>query len=748
MAFSNCCSGLQQHTLAPPAGDVAGIGWERLEGTPPPPGQPPKGRVYFTYCGQRLAPYLEDVAGGMWPVVHIQKKNTKIHANFGCRLFAYAEGQAHRNAADLCMDLSEEISANFEALPFAMASDSDNDAGTSVASDSGSHGPPCRIAAVVTAQQQYNSDASCHYKVELSYENLVVSGPNAHPPLIADDESDDEDDEDIPREDHYALLVKAWETKVFPTIRRRFRNEAERKSGLDQIKGALQLGMVDIARQTVEFLYEENGGIPRDLYLPTIEDIKDEANKFTIDKVRKGLTVGIRCPEGNNTCSSTGGTALPKFAIRGMLKTFGLHGVVLDVDSANELVQVETYLRSEGVLVRYWYPIEMLERPPAGSRRAAANGLVSLDSSNIQIHRELLRCESSLARLYCRMALLNIFAPKSPHTFTRLFHIPAVRDITLEHLQLLSNQLLAPPLPDGRISSNSILLAQSVLHELQGKSCSSTELFYQGNAQTISEWLTVAISRALHQGEDSLLELTKQICCFLQAESLQSCTPPSFEEATTASVATTLSSNTSISIQKRSPSDTAEHTRYRRRTLSLKDGEGRTHEVVDVHEEEQQTITVQVEVKRERVEEEEEEPDVSLTHAAQEMVSPPDEPVPETPVSQQTLPGDPADPPETAPRPDTGTTSRATDPAQHTPDPPRPDGDRLPETQSRESLDEEVAATTDIYFYAEGRYWVYSPVLRRKLSSYSIPPEERSWMYSSLHYGSEPQTVSDGESDT
>lgn len=54
--------------------------------------------------------------------------------------------------------------------------------------------------------------------------------------------------------------------------------------------------MVDIARQTVEFLYEENGGIPRDLYLPTIEDIKDEANKFTIDKVRKGK-------KGNNIIS-------------------------------------------------------------------------------------------------------------------------------------------------------------------------------------------------------------------------------------------------------------------------------------------------------------------------------------------------------------------------------------------------------------------------------------------------------------
>lgn len=149
--------------------------------------------------------------------------------------------------------------------------------------------------------------------------------------------------------------------------------------------------MVDIARQTVEFLYEENGGIPRDLYLPTIEDIKDEANKFTIDKVRKGmsctsvwgvsefcqaclslhrplgpaalaaplpatqpqlhlagacglqhpfflvpgLTVVTRCPDSNNVAPNPVGTALPKFAIRGMLKTFGLHGVVLDVDSAS-----------------------------------------------------------------------------------------------------------------------------------------------------------------------------------------------------------------------------------------------------------------------------------------------------------------------------------------------------------------------------------------------------------------------------
>lgn len=49
------------------------------------------------------------------------------------------------------------------------------------------------------ADIEYNSDLSCHYKVELSYENLVTSGPDPHPPPIADDETDDEDDDDVPR---------------------------------------------------------------------------------------------------------------------------------------------------------------------------------------------------------------------------------------------------------------------------------------------------------------------------------------------------------------------------------------------------------------------------------------------------------------------------------------------------------------------------------------------------------------------
>ncbi|KAF0042315.1 hypothetical protein F2P81_005847 [Scophthalmus maximus] len=75
------------------------------------------------------------------------------------------------------------------------------------------------------------------------------------------------------------------------------------------------------------------------------------------------------------------------------------------------------------------------------------------------------------------------------------------------------------------------------------------------------------------------------------------CTPPSFEEATTASIATTLSSTTSLSIPERSPSDTAEHPRYRRHTQSLSH-DGRTQEELRVREEDQQTIIVEVELKR------------------------------------------------------------------------------------------------------------------------------------------------------
>ncbi|XP_072701908.1 phosphatidylinositol 4-phosphate 5-kinase type-1 gamma isoform X1 [Ciconia boyciana] len=72
------------------------------------------------------------------------------------------------------------------------------------------------------------------------------------------------------------------------------------------------------------------------------------------------------------------------------------------------------------------------------------------------------------------------------------------------------------------------------------------------------------------------------------------CTPPSFEEATTASIATTLSS-TSLSVPERSPSETSEQPRYRRHTHSSGQ-DGRSHEEVRVEEELQQ-ISVELEPK-------------------------------------------------------------------------------------------------------------------------------------------------------
>ena len=73
---------------------------------------------------------------------------------------------------------------------------------------------------------------------------MITTGPDPKAQLPAQDTLSDEEsnEEESTNEDHYALLVKAWEQKVFPVIRRRFRNEAERKDGLEQIKGALQLG--------------------------------------------------------------------------------------------------------------------------------------------------------------------------------------------------------------------------------------------------------------------------------------------------------------------------------------------------------------------------------------------------------------------------------------------------------------------------------------------------------------------------
>ena len=101
-----------------------------------------------------------------------------------------------------------------------------------------------------------------------------------------------------------------------------------------------ELGMMDIARQTVEFLYEDTGSIPQDLHLPTLEEIKEDVVKFSIDRLRKGTMVVIKQESLSTPATIVGGAttadsdpaSLPKFAVPSMLKTFGLTGTVLDID--------------------------------------------------------------------------------------------------------------------------------------------------------------------------------------------------------------------------------------------------------------------------------------------------------------------------------------------------------------------------------------------------------------------------------
>ena len=73
--------------------------------------------------------------------------------------------------------------------------------------------------------------------------------------------------------------------------------------------------MESIAQETVEFLYEENGGLPRDLHFPTMDDVKSDLDKFTISRVKKGSAVVVQKELPYTRCG-----------VRAMQKTQGLTG--------------------------------------------------------------------------------------------------------------------------------------------------------------------------------------------------------------------------------------------------------------------------------------------------------------------------------------------------------------------------------------------------------------------------------------
>ncbi|CAB4054717.1 HECTD4 [Lepeophtheirus salmonis] len=326
---------------------------------------------------------------------------------------------------------------------------------------------PSRNALRIKGEKDYDFRESSYFHPSSNAIPVFKSGgydPQFKKPL--DDDSDDDNfDDDLEtrhvHEDLNSLVVK---------------NDSERQDGLEQIKGALSLGMTDIARQTVEFLYEESGGIPQDLHLPTIEDIKEDLSKLSIDGIKKGMIVNI---------GSINEELGYKIGPESIFETSFHSGEVLDVDIDNELVQVETYLKLKGIL----------SNTSASSNICLIN-TGAFDIHNPDIHREVLNMEFALSRIYCRSAYISLLLFSTQLDLNELdfenenesvlSNIVMLQDPDIENLRLLSESFFRK----SDIHSN-ILDTNIAIHESQSlfdiSSNQFRRLFYCNEGKLINE---------------------------------------------------------------------------------------------------------------------------------------------------------------------------------------------------------------------------------------------------------------------
>ena len=106
-------------------------------------------------------------------------------------------------------------------------------------------------------------------------------------------------------------------------------------------------------------------------------------------------------------------TSLIRFSLKGSFWILGSERVK-NGDScyvafqANGLVEVETYNRQEGTLMRFWYPISAVESPSRSLVRAASHGLRADATRHGDLHRELLHTEAAVTHMCCRAALTQL----------------------------------------------------------------------------------------------------------------------------------------------------------------------------------------------------------------------------------------------------------------------------------------------------------------------------------------------------
>ena len=148
-------------------------------------------------------------------------------------------------------------------------------------------------------------------------------------------------------------------------------------------------------------------------------------------------------------------------------------------------------------------------------------------------YRELIRSERTLARMFCRKALLklidhcnssamDVISCSATLTSGMAASAAVLQELDIENIQLLSNELLRAPQPHGTITAKSLTMTDSSQHCLAAQSCSLSNLLYK-NVDRLKKELAIAIARAARQGEDYLIELTNQICICLQVCNLFLC---------------------------------------------------------------------------------------------------------------------------------------------------------------------------------------------------------------------------------
>ena len=75
--------------------------------------------------------------------------------------------------------------------------------------------------------------------------------------------------------------------------------------------------------------------------------------------------------------------------------------------------------------MRFWYPIIALERPTAGLMRSSSLALSVEAARRTEIHRELLKSEASVTRMYCRAAFAELVSRE------KLTHIRAPGELAV-----------------------------------------------------------------------------------------------------------------------------------------------------------------------------------------------------------------------------------------------------------------------------------------------------------------------------